>query len=73
MTRLFDGHQASQPCWHISQLMKIKSNVRIGTTSRTSRHAQTPQVRIVFTHIQPPASVESSKKHKHERNAITVH
>ena len=50
MTRLFDGHQASQPCWHIGQLMKIKLNVHIGTTSRTSRHAQTPQVRIV-SHI----------------------
>ena len=73
MTRLFDGHPVSQPCWHIGQLMKNKTNVRISTTSRTSRHAQTPQVRIVFTHIQSPASVESSRNHKQKENTITVH
>ena len=77
MARLFDGHPASQPCWHIGQLMKNKTNVRISTTSRTSRHAQTPQVRIVFTHIHPPTStpvsVESNENHKQKRNAISVH
>ena len=59
MTRLFDGHPASQPYWRICQLMKYQIKIYISTTRRTTRHAQTPQIHIgntLYTHqpqLQP--------------------
>ena len=77
MTRLFDGHPASQPCWHIGQLNGKTKQIYVYVN-----HAEPPgtpilQIRIVFTHIQPPAStpssIENSRNHKQKVNAITVH
>ena len=79
MTRLFDEHPASQPCWHICQLMNNRIKIRINTTRQTSRHAQTPQIHIgntLYTHqpqLQSQQDIYQNKCRKVNHTQPTIY